>query len=159
MKTLYVILLFFAVFQISTLLVGSLGIFPMDSVLYSDFETAELESYAQNGSYLDAFGYVFAPGDTIFGISIAKADISIIIGVVCGVSAILGIATHHPSIGILPIMGILFIPMITQSGNFFRSIAMKFSSTALMYIFVIIMLQVIVVFLFTIIETPTHGRS
>lgn len=159
MKTVYVAIIWLATFQMIALTVASLGVFPSDSTLYSDFDINELEDNAD--SPLNILTYLFAPGDTtsIAGISVPSAGLVTIIGVIAGVGTIGAIFTGNYIIAVLAVVGVTFIPMFTKSFGFFQKIFLYWDTAALTYLGLTLGLGLFILVLLLIVEFPAQGDS
>jgi len=159
MKTVYVAIIWLAMFQMTALTIGSLGVFPADSTLYSDFDTQELEDNA--GNPLDVLAYLFAPGETtsIAGITITSAQILTIVGVIAGLGTLGAVFTGNYIVAVLVVVGVTFVPMITKSLGFFQKLFVHWDTAALTYMGVQLALGVVILLLLLIVELPAQGDS
>lgn len=158
MKTIYTIMIFLAIFQVTVILVNSLGVFPDDSTFYSDIESSELQKAGNNPSTI--FSKLFVPSDTnIAGFSLSSGSIIAVIILIATLGTGIAIFTQSFVPAILAIQGILFVPMITNSMTFFTKLFRNFNSNSLTYLAVTIGVGFLIILLITVVETPTHGRS
>lgn len=161
MKLMYRFMIFLALFQVVVVLVNSLGVFPDDSTLYSDVEMEEIES--QDGDILGILSYIFLPQGEfkILGISVTITSFSIaaIISIIAVSGAAVSIVTHSFIPVVLALFSILFLPMFTRSIGFFRRVFEIGDSPSLMYLGVVLLVGIMIVFVLTVVEMPTHGRS
>ena len=162
MKTVYVAIIWLAMFQMTALTIGSLGVFPSDSTLYSDFDTAELEENA--GNPVDVLAYIFLPSDvSIAGITGAKIlSNGVLLGVIfiiVGIGTGAALLTGQYTVATLAVVGLTFIPMITKSLGFFQKLFMHWDTAALTYMGIQIALGVVILLLLLIVELPAQGGS
>ena len=167
MKTLYYVIIFLAMFQMSALMIAGLGVFPTDSTLFSDFDVSEFSSYDNPE---DMLSYIFFPDGLSFGginigdyeiatISLTTITIIGVITVFVGVGAAFARLTQSYAPVVLAVIGILLYPMINHSFGFFRKLFMHWDNTAMMYMGLTLGLGILILFLLLIVETPVQGRS
>jgi len=158
MKSLYTAIIWLAMFQGVALMIASLGVFPADSTLYSDFEINEIQNNADSPA--DLLAYVFSPSDiSIAGITIGSMGLVTIIGVIAGLGTVGALVTGNYIIAVLAVVGITFVPMVTHSFSFFRKIFLHWDSSALTYMSVVLGLGIFILFLLLIVEMPAQGDS
>ena len=158
MKTIYKIIIFLAVFELTAILVNGMNIFPAESTFFSDINSEEVREAGNNP--LDVYLTLFKPsGFEVAGFSFSSASFTAILIVILTFGTGVAILTKSFVPAVLALQGIILLPMITRSGGFFRKLFENFDSTALTYLGVTIIVGFLIVLLITIIETPTHGRS
>jgi len=157
MKTLYKIVLFFAIFQVVVLMVNSLGVFP--NTLYSDVDTTDL--FNDDGS-ITAQGIVAflfpqittSEGSEDFTFSLVAAgftSIGMIIAI--GISA----ATRSLAPIVIGFISLSIVPMVLTSWSFFRKMFYNWDTSAMVYLSIAIGVGILILAVITILETPTHG--
>jgi len=167
MKTLYYVILYLAMFQMAALVISGLGVFPTDSSLFSDFDMQEFSDIEDPE---DMLSYIFFPNGLSFGginvgdyqiatISMTTVTIIGIITVFVGVGAAFARLTQSYAPVVLAVIGILFYPMITHSFGFFRKMFTHWDVASMSYLAVSIGLGILILFVFLIVETPTHGGA
>lgn len=154
MKPLYVIVLFFIVFQMSVLMVASLNIF--DNTLYSDFDMEELDEHDTPQGMLT---YLFLPEGTAASWIGGDFTIPALVAIFLGVGTAFSVITQSFTPISIVIVGLVFTPMITKSLGFFNQLFSIGGSQALLYMGVLVGVSVLVIVVITIIEMPTQGRS
>jgi hypothetical protein len=166
-KTLYYVIIFLAMFQMSALMLYGLDVFPQKSMLYSDFDLSNVENISDPQSMLS---YIFFPDEVTFGgidildykIGVIQISTITIIGIITTViigGAILARATQTYATVVLAVIGILFYPMIRHSFGFFRELFMMWNSSAMMFMGVTLGVGIFILFILLIVETPTQGAS
>lgn len=168
MKIFYKMVIFFAMFQMAALVIAGASVFPPGTTLYSDFDLETLEENANN--HMDIIGYIFLPNNTkigtfdVGGFSFGGSTLDnftlmgLITLIIIAGSAI-SIATHSYVPAVLAILGISFVPMISNSLTFFNKLFTQWDTSVMVYMGVMIGLGVMMLFVVMITETPTHGRS
>ena len=157
MKDFYKMIIFLAMFQMTTLVIAGINVFPEGTTLYSDLDLNTLSSYASDP--ISILSYLFLPSGGVGTFTLTDFTLSaLIILIVLGGSAV-AIATHSYVPAVLAILGISFIPMVMRSLSFFERLFTQWDSVAITYLFIMIGLGVLMMFVFMIIETPTHGGS
>ena len=160
MKSLYVIVIYLIIFQITILIVGATGIFP--NGFYSDFDTNELKNHAATPQGL--ISYLFVPSGTLndwinrFGGG-AEFIIPALVGVFITIGSVISFFTQSFAPISIAIVGLLFVPMITKSYGFFNKLFTYGDSQAMLYLGLLFGVLIFVIAIITIIEMPTHGRS
>lgn len=162
MKGLYKIIIFFATFQIMTLIVSLIGVFP-----YSFYSDIDVEEMATKENPADMLSYLFVPGTgytiNVFGrdigISLDSVSISAIISIVVIAGALASVVTRSFIPVVVALFGILFVPMITRSRDFFNHLFTHWNSPALFYLGICLGVGILILVIIHIIETPTHGDS
>jgi len=162
MKTLYIVIIWLAMFQGITLMIAGLGVFPADSQLYSDFEINELEENAD--SPVDMLSYIFLPSGEEIGGTTGNEMITsgILVGailIILGIGSVVAVFTKNYTSAVLIIVGISFVPMISKSWGFFNKLFVHWDTSAMTYMGVTLGLGVFILFLLLIVEMPTHGDS
>lgn len=152
MKKLYKILLFLAMFQLVIIMVGLLQVFPY--TFYSDVEMQDLQDIGTDP--LAIMAYLFTPSDTS---SFAQFTFAALLAVFTTVGIITAWATHSWTPVIITVIVVSFVPMVTNSFKFFNKLFTNWDVSAMVYLGICIMLGVFLITVFTILETPTHGRS
>jgi hypothetical protein len=158
MKTLYKIIIFFAMFQMSILVINATGVFG-NNTFYSDAELGRLQNMEDPTVIIGyIFGFPEIPGVpahiTVFGFPFLIAAFTI-------AGAIYAWKTHsYAPITIVVIAG-AFLPMIAKSLGFFQKMFTNWETAAssLMYIGIALSVGIFIIAIITIIEMPTHGRS
>jgi hypothetical protein len=153
LKTLYKLLLFFAIFQMMAITVGALNIFPPGSTLYSDIDYNELSSL---NSPVDIIGYLFAPesGSNMEGFTIAA-----LVGVMAIAGGLVAWFTGSFVPVIAAVIGFALVPMLVKSQSFFSKLFSMGNSQALIYLGLCLGVGFIIIAAITLIELPTHGDS
>lgn len=154
MKLLYKIILFFAFFQMMVLIINSLGVFP--HTLYDDMETSKYDFDSPE----EIFGYLFLPNGEVLGISYDEPSgwtVAAIVLIFVGIGSAFAWATHSWTPVIITLLGISFFPMLINSLGFFNKILFERQVVALEYMALLIGLGIVLIIIFSIIETPTHG--
>lgn len=154
MKPLYVIILFFIVFQMAALIIGALDVFPYG--LYSDFDASELAAHDTPQGMLT---YLFVPEGNNYGLILGDFTIPVLIAAFLGAGTLFSYVTQSFAPVSIVIVGTVLTPMLTKSISFFNQIFSKGDSVALTYLGLLLGICVLVIVVFTIIEMPTHGRS
>jgi len=155
MKALYKIIIFFAVFQLTVIIVNLLGIFPY--TLYSDIETQELQGIRNPIDYLPYFFSL--PDFAGLGSFFTNFTFAMLVFIFAGIGAVYARATHNWSPVIVIIIASSFVPMITRSSKFFNKLFYTWDVPALTYLAVTLGVAIILIAIITIVETPTHGKS
>ena len=155
MKSIYKIILFVAMFQLVVVMVNVLSVFPY--TFYSDVETQELQELS---SPTDVIIYFFDMPD-IPGLSSVESDFTfgMFVTIFLVVGAVIARATQSWTPIIVVILATSFVPMLTKSLKFFNKIIYNWDVSALMYLGLILGFGILMMVIFTIVETPTHGRS
>ena len=155
MKLLYKIIILAVSFHFMVLIVNSLGAFPI--TLYSD---ADVEDIAGISSPADALGYFFSlPENLPIPEEITTFTIGFVVICFITIGAAIAIFTHSWAPVVITIIGTSFIPMLIKSWSFFQKVFTNWDTPSLMYLGILIGFLVLLIGLFTIMETPTHGRS
>ena len=153
MKPLYVIILFFIVFQISALMIASLNIF--EDTLYSDFDLEELSEHNTPQGMLT---YLFVPEGTAAGWIGGDFTIPALVAIFLGIGTAFSFVTQSFTPISIVVVGLIFTPMVTKSMGFFNQL-FSVGGTAVWYIGILLGVSVLVIVVITIIEMPTQGRS
>lgn len=158
MKVIYKIIIFFAMFQLSVLIVNTLNIFPLDALLYSNLEVENLQS----GDVWTVYGelFTFDTGITIPYLGTfneASVDALMTMFIVGGV--VVSIFTRNPSLIAVAVIGYLYVPIIVNSFDFFRKIFLYPDVPSVTYLGVSMGVGILIIAVITIIEMTTHGRS
>lgn len=157
MKTLYKLMLFFAIFHGTVLMVNSMNIFPAESTFYSDPIYDGDLTVPEN---LIKFIFPALRGDDGSDLEIS---INIIAGILTGGVFIIGVLISWISKSLAPIviavLGGSMIPMVMNSWKIFNKIFYEFDSAAMEYLALCFGVGIIVIAIITILEMPTHGRS
>lgn len=155
MKALYKIILFFTVFQFAIVIINVLGVFPY--TLYSDVEMSNVSSI---DSPEDFIRFIFPlPDVPLLSAFETYFTFGMLVTIFLGVGAAVSKATHSWTPIVVTIIATSFVPMILNSYNFFEKLFVNWDSQALMYTGLLLGICIILIALFTIVETPTHGRS
>lgn len=154
MKAIYKIILFFAIFQLVVVLVNIIDVFP--TTLYTDSETEDLRGAK---GPLGVLNYLFSVpeipglgGYTTFTFGMI-AFLFLVVG------AAIARATHSWTPVIVVMICTTFVPMLTNSYNFFNKMFTNWNNLTLVYLGLIFGVGIVIIVLITIAETPTHGRS
>jgi len=160
MKSMYKILLFVGFFQLVVIMINVLNVFPY--TLYGDVQTNELASM---NSPLDVLAYFFEPPElpSLLGIELGRVGTNFTFGLMVTLFVVMGALISARTHSWTPIVVIListsFVPMILKSITFFNEIIYNWDVNALAYLGLILGFGIIMMIVFTIMETPTHGRS
>ena len=158
MKTIYKIMIFLTVFEMTVILVNSMGIFPSESAFFSDVSNEDISAAGNNP--FEIYAALFKPSEFSVGpILFDSADITAIILVIVTLGSGLAIFTKSFLPAIFVLQAAIILPMIASSSGFFRNLFEHFDSDALVYLAVMIVVGFAVIIFITIVETPTHGRS
>ncbi|MBE3095351.1 MAG: hypothetical protein IMZ52_10005 [Actinobacteria bacterium] len=155
MKTLYNILLFFAIFQMTAITVGVLGIFPAGSTLYSDIDYNELAGYT---SPADILAYFFIPTGVILNLGTTFSIVALVSAIGIG-GGLVSIVTKDVTPVLIAIVGLCLIPMLVKSQSFFSKLFSIGNSQALIYLGLTLGVGFIIIAAITLIELPAHGDS
>jgi len=156
MKTFYILILFFLVFEMCILVVGSLNIFPYG--FYSDMDP---ENLASKDTPQAMITYLFSPEDALpdgFG-GLADFTIPALIGVFLTIGTITSIFLQSYLPVTLVVMGLFFVPMITKSYSFFNQLFNYGNSQSLIYVGLLFGVTTLIIAVITIIELPAQGGS
>lgn len=156
MKAIYKIILFFAFFQMSIVIINLMNVFPNESTLYSDVEIKDLLAFDDP---LDFLTYFFSvpqlPGLGAF----TQFTFAMLVFMFLIAGAAIARATQSWTPIVVVIIATSFVPMITKSLKFFNKIFYNWDSPALVYLALTLGVGLILIALFTIVETPTHGKG
>jgi len=146
-------------FQMTAIIVAALNVFPSGTGLFSDLNVADI----QGKSAMEVISYLIMPTDgyTIPGFTQVQTEFTIgmLTAAIAVVGVVAGAITKNVSIGIATLIGIIFVPMVTKSMEFFNRLFTTWDVTALTYMGVTLGVGIIAIIIITIFETPTHGRS
>ena len=155
MKTFYLIMLFFLVFQMSILVVGATGIFPYG--FYSDMDPQEL---AECENPQQVLTFIFDPeGNIPDRFDMGDFTIPALIGIFIGIGTITSIFLQSYLPITIVIIGLFFVPMITHSYGFFNQLFYYGNSQSIIYLGLLFGILAFVIAVVTIIELPAQGRS
>lgn len=157
MKTIYIIIIFLAIFQMTVILVNATDIFPKDGTLYGDLDYNKLTS--QDKDAFKIFETLFTPSDrTIAGISLGKGiwQVVLIIGTI---GTGIALFTRQYTVAVLAVIALMFIPLVSNSLGFFNTLIHTWNHESISYLAVIFAVSMLIIIFITILETPTHGRS
>jgi hypothetical protein len=153
MKALYKMILFFAIFQVTVLMVNSMNIFPSESTFYNDMDTDEYDLSTAEG--IVKFLFPAINGEDL--------TVSLLVGGFTTLGVLFGLAVSIATKSLAPlvisILGASMIPMVMNSWKIFNKIFYEFDSAALQYLGLCLGVGIIVIAIITILEMPTHGRS
>ena len=159
MKTLYKIIIFLGVFQVMILSVNALDVFPQNSRLYSDIDMSALQKDAETSAW-DVFVYLFTPtSNTYFGGVFNNMSIAALSGVFIVTGVASAILTHSLVIPSVIVLFYSVFNMLTKSMLFIDTLFRQWGSQALIFLGISIGVALFIVFLITIVESPTQGRS
>ena len=141
--------------------IGVMNIFPYS--MYSDIDT----NISEADNAMDIVAYLFLPSGTfsVLGIEIGLdatdtgAILTIVIGAIVGIGALVAVATHSFIPVVLSIFGIIFVPMINNSSTFLSHLFTHWDSPSLAYLGITLGVGIVILVLIHIMETPTHGDS
>ena len=154
MKALYKIILFFAFFQLVVIMINFLGVFP-----YTFYSDADFQGIIERGNDpLAIMGYLFVPSDVLFD-EFLTFSFAMLLGAFTIGGLLFAWATHSWTPVVVTLMVVTFIPMITKSTAFLNKIFISWDVSSLTYLAITLFLGVFLIAVFTILETPTHGRS
>jgi len=153
MKTLYKILLFFAIFQMMAIVTAALNIFPKGSTLYSDID---LETLASKDNPVDVLSYMFVPNSNAY---FNKFTIGAIVVSIVTVGGAVAFFTGTFTPVVITIIGLALIPMLVRSQSFFSRLFSIGNSQALIYLGLCLGVGFIIIAAITLIELPAQGDS
>jgi len=158
MKLIYKLTIILAIFQFTVLIVNSLGgdnpIFPKESQFYSDSEiNADIRDA---DSAWNATMYFFVPSSNsiVETVSISAIAAMIFIG-----GTISAFVTHSFVPIAFAFLLYIFFNMLTKSIGFINKMFYNWDNQSMIYLAICIGVAVFTIFIITIAETPTHGRS
>lgn len=155
MKGMYKVILFFAMFYMSVIVVNSLGVFP--NTFYSDAEVADLRG--QNGP-MGIISYLFALPD-IPGVSALFSTFTF--AMLTTLFLVIGAAIARATQSWTPVLVVIitssFVPMLSKSWGFFRKLFTNWDVESMTYLALALGVGLFIIVVITIMETPSHGRS
>ena len=156
MKNIYKIILFFAIFEVTVLMINAMDIFPNE--LYSDSDT-ELEKLESSEGPWEIVRTLFVPSSNSY---ISNIGIAGIVGLFVIGGGVAAYFSHGNMSGLVIVFFCyVFFTMITNSIGFFDKIFRHYNEagSAMVYLGVCLGVAIFIIFIITIVETPTHGRS
>ena len=158
MKAIYKFVLFLAMFQMMVLIVNATGVFPKDGQLYSDVEVYVSEGDDSGDAAWRITQAFFVPSTDDYGLD-EGLTIPIIVGLFVVGGGLAAFITHS----FIPIAIIflcyVFFTMLLNSYSFLSKLFNYGDSDSLIYLGICIGVSMFIIFVITIAETPTHGRS
>ena len=139
--------------------VNALDVFPQNSRLYSDIDMSELQEDADTSAW-DVFVYLFTPtSNTYFGGVFSEMSIAALSGIFIVTGVASAILTHSLVIPSLIVLFYSVFNMLTKSMVFIDTLFRSWNSQALIFLGISIGVALFIIFLITIVESPTQGRS
>jgi len=146
-------------FQMTAIVVSTLGVFPSGTTLFSDLNVEDIEGM----DFIEIISYLITPDDgynipgftgdqTAFTIGLITAFIGI-------GGVVVGAITKNVSIAVTTLIAVIFVPMVTKSMNFFQRLFTTWDTPALTYMGITIGVGIMAIIIITLLETPTHGNS
>ena len=154
MKLMYKVMLFLAIIQMTILIVNATGVFPKDGQFYSDTEiSADVDPSDNAWNVTQAF---FVPSENAY---IGNVGIGAIVLLFVGAGAIGAWITHSFIPVVIIFQCYIFFNMMLNSMGFVEKMFYNWNSNAMIYLAICLGVGIFIIFLITIVESPTHGRS
>lgn len=150
MRGIYKAFLFLLIFQMSAIMIASLGVF--DTGMYSDINFGELD---ENSNWFDYVTYFFGAGYGEFTDTLAILGIS---GLLFGVGIALSIYNGNIVPLMMGVFGVMAMHMLGTSKEFFSTMFQK-GGTSVIYLGICLFVALGAMILFTLIEMPSGGDS
>lgn len=163
MKSFYKLVIFLGVFQFAVIIINLTGVFPAGAVLYSDIDTEVIRNASSpTAVIIELFDIgeipLISPAMRLTGIS-SELTFPVLVMLFITFGAIIAKATHSLTPMVIAIIGVSFVPMVTNSLTFFNRLFLNWDSMSMLYLTIALGFGILMVAIVTILETPTHGDA
>lgn len=151
MKGIYKMMLFLMIFQITALMIGTLGVFPYS--IYSDIDLSHLPN--ENANWAEYIAYFF--GNDVNDLA-SNLGIFTAIGGILAIAGIMALKNGTVAPFMVGVMASIAIHMLNTSKNFLSQL-FAIGGPAVVYLGICLFVPMAAIVIFSIIEHPTGGDS